>query len=140
MANKEMYDYLSPITVNFTSSALNVKPQDVIEETGVKNQLIRFGDDGSEERISFSNTPVFYVTMRWNNERSSDIGTVMDYFYSTARGNGVSRSFKWDHPIDGHRYVVRFDGDITRTIRPAPYAFGIHALPSVRLRILGTTA
>jgi hypothetical protein len=139
MANKEMYDYLTSATVDFTSSALQVIPQDVIEEVGRKHQIIRYGDDASEERISFSNDSIFYATLRWNNEKSSDIGTVLDYFHSTRIGNGNARSFKWSNTADGHTYTVRFDGDITRTIRPGPYTFGIQAMPSVRLRILGTT-
>ncbi|MFB5622444.1 MAG: hypothetical protein ACE5RH_00445 [Nitrosarchaeum sp.] len=139
MANKEMYDYLSSYTVDFSSSALNLSPQEVITEEGSKNQEIKYADDGSEERISFSNDSIFYATLRWNNERSTDIGTVLDYYHSTGKGNGAARTFKWNNISDGHTYVVRFDGNINRTIRPAPYSFGLQALPSVRLRVLGTT-
>lgn len=139
MADKEMYDYLSSATVNFTSSALQLSPQEVIQEDGSKNQMIKYSDDGSREVISYSNNSIFYITMRWNNERSSDIGTVMDYYHSTAKANGVSRTFKWYNVSDGHTYCVAFDGPLSRTIRPAPYSGGLHALPTVRLKILGTT-
>lgn len=139
MANKEMYDYLSSATVNFTSSALQVSPQRQVKEIGNKNQIVRFGDDGSEERITYSSNPIFYVTLMWANERSTDIGTIMDYYYSTSKGNGVSRSFKWYNHADQHTYVARFDGEFNRNISPAPYTYGIHAIPSIRLRILGTT-
>lgn len=139
MANKEIYDYLSSATVNFTSSALQVSPQEQIRERGEKNQLVRYGDDGSEERITYSSTSIFYVTLIWNNERSSDIGTIMDYYHSTGKGNGIARSFKWYNHADQHTYVVRFDSNFERIIRPAPYTFGLQALPSIRLRILGTT-
>lgn len=139
MANIEMYDYLSSYTVDFTSSALNLSPQESIIEDGNKRQFSRYGDDGSEEIISYSNDSIFYITMKWNNERSSDIGTVMDYYHSTSKGNGSARTFKWYNQADGHTYVVRFSGGLTRMIVPGPYNFGIQALPTVKLRILGTT-
>lgn len=139
MASKEMYDYLSSYTVNFTSSAINLSPHEQIIEEGSKRQFVRYGDDLSEERISYSNNSIFYVTLQWINSRSSDIGTILDYYHSTAKGNGMARTFKWNNISDGHTYVVRFDGALNRKIVPAPYSGGLHSLSSVRFKILGTT-
>jgi len=138
LASKELFDYLSAATVNFTSSALQLSPQEVIEEMVTKNQMVRYGDDGSEERISFSNSPIAYVNLRWPTEMAANIGTIFDYWMSTGKGNGIARSFKLNYG-DGHTYCARFADDVTRTMRPGPYALGIQGVPQMKLKILGTT-
>lgn len=135
MANQEIYDYVS-IAVPDNSTTLSVTPQSIIQELGSKNVEIHEGDDGSEERIILSSTSVFYVTLSWTNKSESDIGTVLNYYHNAAAGNGMSESFLWEHPTDGHTYVVRFASDVRRDIMMGNF-FGI---TNVRLKILGRIA
>jgi len=137
MASKEMFDYLSAATAD-NDVTLAVNPKKVIVEDGSKNQEIHFGDDGSEERISLSDDSIFYCTLIWTYMSESDAGTIMDFFHDAAKGNGNAESFKWTHPTDGHTYVVRFDGKLTKKIyavRTSAYSYD-----SVRLKILGYVA
>jgi len=129
-----MYDYLSQVTAD-NNVTLAVTPNKVIVEEGSKNQSIRMGDDGSEERVSFSDNSIFYCTLIWTYKNESDAGTIMDFYHDAAKGNGNAESFKWTHPTDGHSYVVRFDGPLDRHLTATnSVRFGF---PRVRLRVLG---
>jgi len=131
MASKEMYDYISTITPDY-NAALDIPPQGVVSEDSQKNQVIHLGSDGSEERISFNTTPIFYITIGWNALSESDSGIVFDFYNDTAKANGMMRSFKYSYG-DGHTYVVRFDSKITRS--------GKHlekmGITGIRLKVLG---
>lgn len=133
MPDIRMYDYLPELTPNYSDTALDVVPHKILTETGWRNQVIHLSDDDSEERISLGDSMQFAVELQWYRIREAEAGTVLDFFYDPLKGNGVGRTFKWDHPDDGHTYVVRFDGDITRELEPA----GIHGLSKVRLKVLG---
>jgi len=133
MALKEMYDYLSSTTVNNDVTLSTPTPQDMLVEKGTKNVEIHLADDGSEERIGLATGSVFHATLLWAALPPADAGTIIDFYYSTGKGNGRLSSFKWSHPTDGHTYAVRFDCDVERTIRPA----SIHAISEIRLKILG---
>ena len=109
MAAKEMYDYLQAATADYTTTTLTIKPS-AIRETGQKNIEINTGDDESEERVAVSLQTIFYVTLSWRHKSESDAGTIFDFYNDQAKGAGEGRSFKWEHPTDGHTYVVRFDG------------------------------
>ena len=98
--------------------------------------MVHPGDDGSEEVITLDSDVVCYVTLRWAVLSAADAGTILDFWLDAAKGNGVAESFKWDHPTDGHTYVVKFRGNVPRTIRPPE----IHAVPQVRLKVLGYIA
>ena len=135
MAAKEMYDYISTVSAD-NNQTLSVQPSRMITEIGAFKDKIHMGDDGSEERIQLSSTPIFYVTLYWNNRTASDIGTVFDFYFNAAYGNGRTESFKWSHPTDGHTYVVRFESELSRTIINPE----IHGIPSCKLRILGRIA
>ena len=135
MASKEMYDYISTVSAD-NNQTLSVQPSRMITEIGQFQDKIHMGDDGSEERIQLSSTPIFYVTLYWNNRTASDIGTVFDFYFNAAYGNGRTESFKWTHPTDGHTYVVRFEGELSRTIINPE----IHGVPSCKLRVLGRIA
>lgn len=135
MANKEIYDYVSTVTPD-NDVTLTVTPQRLLVETGTKNQIIHLGDDGSEERVSLSDDSIFRVTLQWNHLNESDSGTLFEFWNSATKGNGRAESFKWDHPVDGHTYVVRFDSDITRTLTPNT----LYAIPQATLKILGRIA
>lgn len=135
MAAKEMYDYLSTVAADYTAVTLNIAPSRVLKENGLKNQVVRKFDDGSEERISFSTAFIFYVEIEWEGLTESDAGTIFDFYFDTAKGNGSTRSFQWTHPTDGHTYTVRFDSQFSRDYR-AEHP-GSHAIPTIRLRVLG---
>ena len=133
MSAVEMYDYLSAVVAD-NNETLSVQPSHTITEIGTFNDEIRKGDDGSEERVRLgSSIPEFYVNLYWENGDSSDIGTVFDFYFNAAKGNGNLESFKWSHPNDGYLYTVRFDGALNRTITNP----NIHSIPSCRLRVLG---
>ena len=132
MAAKEMYDYLSGVMAD-NNVMLSVQPSKVFTEIGSFRDVIRMGDDGSEERIQLSSTPIFYVTLQWENPNTSDAGTIFDFYFNSGKGNGRTNSFKWSHPTDGYVYVVRFESELNRTIMNPE----IHSIQSCKLRILG---
>lgn len=138
MARAEMYDYLSVVTPDYnqtldvSSGVLRIYRRG--KEAGSFNQVIHLGDDGSEQRISLDSSPIFYVTFGWQGLEPEDAGTIFDWYFDTAKAYGKGRSFKWSHPEDGHDYVVRFDMDLDRTVDPIR---DVHALPDIRLKVLG---
>lgn len=132
MSAKEMYDYLTA-AVPDKDATLLVRPQNVLNEEPIKNQVIHIADDDSEERISLSSKTVFYVSMVWNRLREADSGTIMDFWLDSAKGDGKLNSFKWAHPTDGHTYVVRFDTNVVREIKQA----NIHGVVTIKLKVLG---
>ena len=133
MAAKEMYDYLSSLAADYTTTELTVSPDTVIVEDGEKNQVVHTGDDGSEEIVTRSNTSIFYVELQWRNRSEADAGTIFDFYHDTAKGNGISSTFYWPHPTDGHTYTVRFAQAIPRSISQPNF----HGFTSVRLRVKG---
>lgn len=114
MAEVEMYDYLSAVSPDYNST-LDVSPQEVLPEIVEKNQVIHKFDDGSERVVSLDDTAIFHVKLRWNRGiTKSDAGTIFDFYADASKANGMARSFKWDHPLDGHTYVVRFRSELSR--------------------------
>lgn len=133
MAAKEMFDYLDAATADYTTATFNVTPQQVMNEIGTKNQVVHTADDNSEEYISFSNDSIFFVTLQWEILTESDAGTIIDFFHDAAKGNGITRTFYWEHPVDGHTYVVRFNGELSRSITH-PELYGI---AQIQLKVVG---
>ena len=130
MAAWEPYDILSAATAD-TTCVLSLVAQGELVEEGF-NQVIHFGDDGSEERISLSPSPAIYVRFPFNGLSAADSGLLADLYYNSSAANGQEKSFKWVSD-DGHTYVVRFDGDLPRTRIDSQ----VHRIDSVRLRVLG---
>jgi len=128
---KEMYDYLSVVTPDY-SAELGIPPQGVVTEESQKNQIIHLGVDGSEERISFNTSPIFYITIGWNALSESDSGTIFDFYNDVSKANGIQRSFKYTYG-DGHTYVVRFDSKLTRSGRLVSQ----YGIQGIRLKVLG---
>jgi hypothetical protein len=89
-------------------------------------------DDNTEEVITLSTGSIFYAVIPLSILSEADSGTVHDLYHDPAKANGMGRSFKWlSH--DGHTYVVRFDGELGRTVGP-----GIrYGIPSIVLRLKG---
>lgn len=136
MAAKEMYDYLSVATPDYSATTLSIGCQVQLVEEGEFSQEVHEGDDTSEEVISFSTSPILYVELQWPVKSESDTGTILDFFLDTSKGYGYSRSFKWDHPTDGHTYVVKFRSKIQRVYRPGVF-YGIN---TIKLKVIGTIA
>jgi hypothetical protein len=126
-----MYDYIA-VAVPDYNVLLDIPPQGTISEESAKNQVIHMGVDGSEERISFNTTPIFYITIGWNALSEADSGTIFDMYNDTAKANGMQRTFKYAYG-DGHTYVVRFCDKITRSGR----TLATLGISGVRLKVLG---
>jgi len=136
MAAKEIYDYLSAVAVTPDYNVLlDISPQKVLYENASKNQVVHLGDDDSEAVISFSDDSIFIIRFLLEELSESDAGTVFDFWNDSVKANGRARSFKWqDHGVeDQHTYTVRFDSDISRTIRMS----SIFGFAEIKLKILG---
>ena len=116
MAEKEMYDYLSQVTVD-NDYTLSLFARGTVVERGGYRVEVHEGDDISEERIILSSgDPVFYLTIPYGTLSPEDSGTVIDAFYDQSKGYGMAKSFKYAHS-DNHTYAVRFATDMSRAIR-----------------------
>jgi hypothetical protein len=104
-----MYDKLATIASD-VNQTLALKPQgEIAPESGGFMQKVHAGDDQSEERVNLgSTTPVFTVTFAYNILSESDMGTLFDLYFDSAKAFGMVNSFKWSSRGDGHTYVVRF--------------------------------
>ena len=135
-----MYDYLDVVTPDYggdsSDAPLSLTPHNIMTELSEKNQVIHTADDNSEERISLSDDNIFSVTLSWDIITEDESGTIVDFYFDTNKGNGITRTFTWEHPTDGHTYVVRFDGKIKRQIRPA----SLYDIKSITLRVVGRIA
>jgi len=141
MSAVEMWDYLETVFADYKGPPLDIKSQRVIIEDGDFRQEIHEADDSSEEVISYSTTPIFYVTLQFPVRTESQIGTIFDYYFNTSKGYGQARSFVWNHPTDGHQYVVKFRDKLSRSLSQGGYSLPvIFGIPSLRLKIIGKYA
>ena len=131
MSASEIYDFVSTVTPDYAQT-LGVTPQGVVSEESTKNQVIHLGVDGSEERISFNTSSIFYITLNWNILTEADSGTIHNWYNDPAKANGMQRSFRYAYG-DGHTYVVRFDSPLPR----AGQAVSRYGLQGVRMKVLG---
>jgi len=132
MAAKEMYDYLSEATPD-SDVTLSVNPQQTIVEESEPNQIILRGDDGvSKEIITLSNEIIFFVNLQWPKITPADAGTIMDFYFDSAKGDRMAKTFYWVH-TDGHTYVASFACKFTRNLLPTTR----HGIVSVRLEVVG---
>ena len=134
MSASELYDFLSTISADYNST-LSITPQGIVTEESSKNHAIHIGADGSEERISFNTSSIFYVTMGWNILSEANSGTIHDFYNDASKANGCQRSFKLTYG-DGHTYVARFDSPLPR----AGQAVSRYGIQGVRFKILGRIA
>jgi hypothetical protein len=130
----EIYDFVATITPDY-NAAIGITPQGVVSEESSKNGVVHLGVDGSEERISFNTSSIFYITIGWNILSESNSGTIFDFYNDPAKANGMQRSFKYAFG-DGHTYVCRFASDLSRSGQ----AMSRLGIQGVRLRILGRIA
>lgn len=113
MAASEMYDFLSTVTPD-VDVTLSLTPQGQIRESGTKNQIVHVADDNSREVVSLSDDSIFYLYVPYNALSEADAGTIFDMYHDAAKANGRENSIKFQHPTDGHTYVVKFDCDLDR--------------------------
>ena len=134
MAAKEMWDYLATgVTANSTNT-LDLTARGLVRERGSRNQIVHLADDDSEEVISFDTRPTFFISVPWSAMDEADAGTVMDFWGSTSKGDGIAKRFHFVHAYgtQTHNYTVRFNKPLTRNIR----AGNIHGA-AVELKVLG---
>ena len=142
MANIEMADFLSTVTPDSTAATFSLASQRTLIEEGIKNTVVHYGDDGSEERISLGTTgiSIFYVTQSWDVLDESDAGTIIDQYHNALKGDGMSKSFKWvnlaEPSTSRHVYVARFDSNVPRQIEVGQ----IYGVTNIKLKILGNSS
>ena len=135
MAAKEIYDYVSTVTAD-NNETLTVAPSEVVE-IGYRNQAVHLGDDETEEVVDLGGgSSIFKVILRWNAKEAADAGTLLDFYHDSTKGNGMADSFKWNHPTDGHTYVVKFRSDVQRAIKELT----IFGFTEITLKIMGRIA
>jgi hypothetical protein len=133
MAASEIYDFVSLATPD-VNQTLVLEAQGTLVEEGNKNQNIHMADDGSEERITINTGSIFYISYGVEMLTEADSGTLFDFYHDPAKANGMGSSFKLT-ALDGHTYVVRFDGALPRARKRSWYS-----ISTIRLRVLGKIA
>jgi hypothetical protein len=133
MSAKYIADYFTGTVTPDYNASMGLNAQGTISEESSKSQVVHYGVDGSEERISFGTASIFYVTYRFNQLSESDSGTVFDFYNDPTKANGKQRSFEWSHVGDSHIYCVRFDCDLKRSGN----SVSRYGYPDIRLKILG---
>jgi hypothetical protein len=131
MSAAEIYDRTSAVSPDYNYT-LTLKPQGIIEEVSNKNGIIHLGVDGSEERINFNTTSIFYLNYEYKQLSESDSGLIFDLYNDPAKANGCQRSFYITYG-DGHTYTCRFDCKLTRKGNSVTR----YGLPGISLKILG---
>jgi hypothetical protein len=134
MSAFEMYDKLPTISPT-VDQTLAIAAQGEISEEGGFSQKVSTGDDGSEHRCNLgSTTPKYFCTFGFNALSESDMGTIHDLYFDSAKAFGMLNSFKWSKRGDGHTYVVRFANELLARNGRLQRAMGCK---EVKLRILG---
>jgi len=108
MTAKNMADYLSEVTADYTTTELETEPDNIMTEDGGKEQSVHRFSDGQRSVVTMSDTSYFTVTLQWEFLSPSEEGDIKDMFHDVNKANGLARSFYWVHPIDGETYTVRF--------------------------------
>lgn len=103
-----MADYINSVVADYTTTELSVTPQKTMEETPNRNQIVHEADDGSISVVSLSDSVFFNVSLQWPVVANADSDIIIDFWSDTAKGNGMARTFYWQHPLDGYTYTVRF--------------------------------
>lgn len=128
-----MYDYISTVNPDYSATTLSLTPQGVIYEDGSKSVEIHEGHDGSEEAVILSDVSVFTVRLQWNAISASESGDIFDLYHDHAKACATARSFPWQHPTDGHTYVVKFRDNLSRFKQNA----AIYGFSTLRLKVMG---
>jgi hypothetical protein len=132
MAAAELYDYLSQTTPDYDFE-MGVTPSRVVQESGAGWEKVIAFYGPEEERLSWLDQMEFYFVLQWDNITAADAGTIFDFYCDYTKAHRTNKTFKFEHPTDGHVYVVRFAAGLERTIMMA----NIMAIQSIRLKITG---
>lgn len=132
--DNEIYGFVSTITPDY-AYAIGIPPQGEVTEESSKSQVVHYGVDGSEERISYGTSSIFYINLQWNLLSATNSGIIFDWYNDPAKANGMQRSFKYVWG-DGHTYVVRFASNLPRSGN----AMSRLGIKGIKLKILGRIA
>ena len=113
------------------AEVLSTKPQAAISFAPQRQQRVTVFDDGSEERVSFSQKNYYFADLTWKTVTTTVAGTIMDFWNSPDKGDGKAKTFLWSHPTDGYVYTVRIE---TVTVR---HLMSDHFNIVMRLKLLG---
>ncbi len=118
MAIADLWDYLSPVTADYTATELTIRPRNVIVDDSQLDQVIHWGKGGNHEVITLAQTPIIYVTLEIGRITEADAGTVFDLYINPAKANQWARSFYWLHYGESaqHTYTAKFAGKLPRRI------------------------
>lgn len=131
-----MWQYLSAVAADYTTTTLSVTPQVIMDEDGNKRQIVHEADDGTVTVVSLSADTVFDVSLQWDTITPANATAIMDFYHDAAKANGQERTFYWEHPLDGCTYTVRFMCKLDRiysTKQP-----GFRRIKKVTFRVVGT--
>jgi hypothetical protein len=140
MAAKEMYDYLTTVAadvdVTLGAGSFAIQPAFSLPEAGGRNQVVFEMDDESEVVIELDSSVYFTTKFSWKALNESDSGAIFDLFYNSAYADCLKNSIKWDHPTDGHTYVIKFKSMMNRP----RVAAGVFDIDPVDVKIIGRIA
>jgi len=103
-----MGDFLSTDTADYTTTELNIKPQEEMPTMPSKNQVTLTAANGTPMVLNLNDTTNFTVNISMRDVNIDDGEIIMDFWASKTKGNGIARTFYWVHPTDGVTYVARF--------------------------------
>ena len=126
-------DHLNIAVPDCTSGTLSVAPHNTVTYAAGRHQKIILFDQTDESRISIDSDYVFFSDVQWELIPATNSGIVTDFLLSWDKGNGITRSFKWEHPTDSETYVVRAT-KLPSIVHTPPNFFSI----SVSFKMLGT--
>ena len=128
----QMKDYLNSGEADY-EYLLDIDPQNEMNETGYKEQIIHNFDDGSVRIAAKSDQSYFDIEYSLSVLTEAQAETIIDLWHDTDKANGSENTFYWVHPIDGDNYVVRFMGLVTRKRSHQMYLYS--SIASIKLRV-----
>lgn len=134
IAPGELANYLSEATADY-SYVLDIPPQNVMDVTGDKKQIIHEFDDGSIAVASKSNQSYFDLAVEWDVLEPDDADAIFDLWHDEDKANGRENTFYWEHPIELNVYTVRFITNIKRTQSHQNYLLA--SISGAVLRVVG---
>lgn len=130
-----MASYLSSVTADYTTTELSVTPQQIMEESLILDQVIHESDGGGISVVTLSGNVYFDVTLQWDTISEVDSATIIDFWADSGKGNGMARTFYWQHPLDSNTYTVQFFSGITQISKTS--APGYKGIANITLRVTG---
>lgn len=130
----EMIDYLSEVSADY-NYVLDIPPQNVMDVTGDKPQIMHKFDDGSVAVVTRSNQSYFEILLQFDVLEETDANEIFDLWHDSDKANGRENTFYWEHPIELNIYTVRFMEVIKRTQSHANYLLA--SISGIILRVEG---